>query len=392
VVWYARRSTREEWKMLKERRTVPLAAANWPTWILALALAASGCGNDSSPKPSESSPPDTNPAGSGRGTVWINTGLWLQGMDLESGEAVTDVFEVTTGLNSLYAMVPDGDRIWLGREDGAVVVVDPEKDEPTVLPVDSEETWGISQLAVGGGLAYVASRVKPHDPDPAGPPLVTIDTETLNEVARRDVFGEEFNEVFSSLALDGATLWGLHENSLGLLEIDADTLAVKRRLPLAENFENPSGPPVEGHGYGYMEQIGDALWVLDYSTNRVPIWRVDKATLTPTRVRELADEFGDLASECVRMASNEDSLFVLFCDDSVATVAHLDGTTGKTRAVYEFDSPGPGILQPTNDTLYVDSPSSPFEVVGVNLKTGAQRVVYTDTNYITGFAIAGAMK
>jgi hypothetical protein len=42
--------------------------------------------------------------------------------------------------------------------------------------------------------------------------------------------------------------------------------------------------------------------------------------------------------------------------------------------------------------LYVDSPTSLFDIVGVNLKTGAQRVVYTDSNYITSFAISDALQ
>jgi hypothetical protein len=359
-------------------------------WITALAIMASGCGSDSSPEAAETAPPGTNAGTSA--TLWIHSALWLQGIDLASGDAVTDIFEVTTGLNAIYTMIPAGDQIWLGREDGTVGVVDLEAENTTELVIDQVDTWGISEIAVGRGFAYVASRAKPAPPEPVGPPLVKIDTASLGEVAREDVFGEEFNEVFSSLVLDGNTLWGLHENTFGLLEIDADTLSVGNRVDLAEDFEDPAGPPVEGFGYGFMEMVGDALWVIDYSTNRVPLWRVDKATLEPTRVRDLADEFGDLASECVRVASNRDSVFVLFCDPSLGSVAHLDGVTGRTRAVYEFEDPGPGILQPTNDTLYVDSPSSLFDIVGVNLKTGAQRVVYTDSNYITTFAISGAIR
>jgi hypothetical protein len=57
----------------------------------------------------------------------------------------------------------------------------------------------------------------------------------------------------------------------------------ENRVDLAEGFEDPAGPPVEGHGYGFIEMGGDVLWVIDYWSDRV------------------------------RVASNRDSVFVLFC-------------------------------------------------------------------------------
>jgi hypothetical protein len=331
--------------------------------------------------------PAVNPDGggtAGQGRIWIEELQYVTALDLATGKTVGDDAMVDQGNDDIYTMLAGGGQIWVGRADGVVAVVDMQTMKVTPLTIDAVETWGIQSIVIGDRAVYVGSGAKPSASGmPEPPPLVRIDPATLAETGRSNVFGDDFNGTFKSMVGDGGTLWVLSEPDFKVIEVDAQNMAPRRSAPLGESPDDPTGARGEFNGGGYMVQVGGSLWVVDETSTRMPLLRVDKSSLQATYVRSLTDEFGPAALDCLRLFANADSVFVLFCDDTLHTVARLDGATGATAKKYT----GVSDIAVTKDKFYTVSPTKIHDLLEVDIATGTQRVVYTSGSYLGWIAV-----
>jgi hypothetical protein len=194
--------------------------------------------------------------------------------------------------------------------------------------------------------------------------------------------------------VDSDAIWLLRTSGFAVMKLDRQTLAVEETIFLGEDPDDVTGPRKDLYGYGEMVQVGDTLWIFDESRRSAPLLKLDKAGGEASFVRSLKEEFGDAAVECMDVTANEDSVFVLFCDDSLHEIVKLDGKTGATLRTYDLGVAGSGTVVELKGKLYIDSPTSASQILEIDEQSGASRLAYQGTGLIGGFAaevsIAGA--
>jgi len=358
--------------------------------ILAAAAAwLGGCGPSNS-KPSTETDASTagggnggnNSTNAGAGTLWVQGYLSVKGVDIATGQVKVQTSLLTGGAPDINSLYTDSKHVWGGLSDGSLLVIDKSSGSYSTIPIDTGHTSGIGELAILNGTVYVGSGAEPDAADPQAPPVVQIDATTLQEKRRDNVFGTDFNQYFSRVLADGTSLWILAASGYALEQVNAQTMAVEDTIFLGENPNNPTGPRQDGYGYGDMAMVGNTIWVIDASSDRLPLLKVDKGTGAVTYVRALVDEFGAAAAgSCALMAANQDSFFISFCDLTPVKVARFDGQTGSTLKTYDIGSSiGPHGVK--GQKLYTGSPTSDRQVIEIDVTSGAQRVVYTDSGLI----------
>ena len=325
-------------------------------------LTLAGCGgsktggdvNDDVPAAENGEPQEA--AASGQ-TLWatILGGGSLSGLDTGSGKRVnTGLVQVApVGTNVKHMVAAEG-KVWIGLSNGKLLVADGKTGAIVeTLEFDAKD-YGIEEMAVGGGSAYVAY---------AGPTLVRIDATTYEKAKQAPVVGPIHD--CDGMLVDGGTLWVLQGNGFALIKADASTLAVRDSVRIGSHPSDPTGPFKALYGHGTMTQVGGNVWVFDRAS--YTLIRVDKATMKPTRVAALKDI---TVHTSVRLAANADSFFVSISDDDGAKVVRYDGATGEARKTYEF---GPGAarsLAVTGDRLYVTSDEFGRDVLQVDIQSG----------------------
>lgn len=290
-------------------------------------------------------------------TLWVTvlSGGHLSGIDTGSGQMVVAPFPVGDFGSDVKHLVAADGKVWAGLDDGNLLIVDATTGKPAKTLTFDAKDYGIEELTVGPGSAYVAY---------SGPNLVRVDASTFETRERAAVIGSIHS--YDGILVDGATLWVLQANGFALIKADAATLKVRERVVLGQDPKNPTGPFRDLYGYGTMVQVGGNVWIVD--TYSDVLIRVEKATMKATRVASLKDTV--TRDTFIRMAANADSFFVSYSDDDAAKVVRYDGATGEARTTYEL---GPGAarsLAVTADRLYVPSDEFGRDVLQIDLQSG----------------------
>jgi streptogramin lyase len=327
-------------------------------------LTLAGCGrSDPGGDPGGDAPAEheaaTQAAGSGQ-TLWatVRDGTYLTGLDTGSGDTVVDPVQAgsfTTGVKHVAAA--DG-KVWLGLSDGKVLVVDAKTGAVAKTLTYPARDYGIEEMTAGQGSAYVAYGGK------GKPTLVRLDAATYDEKTRKPVIGSIHS--YEGMLVDGGTLWVLQGNGFELIKADAASLAVQDTVVLGQDPKNPTGPFKDLYGHGIMAQVGGSVWIID-RYNHVLI-RVDKATLSATRVASLKDIVH--RNMFVRMAANAESFFVAYSDEESAKVVRYDGATGEPKQTYDFGPGAARALAVADDRLYVPSKEFFGDVLQVDIQNG----------------------
>jgi outer membrane protein assembly factor BamB len=306
--------------------------------------------------PAENGQPQDG-AASGQ-TLWMTIlgGGSLSGLDTGSGDRVnTGLLQVAPVGTIVKHMVAAEGKVWIGLGNGKLLIVDAKTGKLAETLTFDAKDYGIEEMTVGGGNAYVAY---------AGPTLVRIDATTYEKQKQAPVVGRIHD--CDGMLVDGGTLWVLQGNGFALIKADASTLAVRDSVRIGSHPADPTGPFKALYGHGTMVQVGGNVWIIDRSSRT--LIRVEKATMKATRVADLRDTVTPNTS--VRMAANADSFFVSFSDDDAAKVVRYDGATGEAGKTYEF---GPGAarsLAVTGDRLFVTSDEFGRDVLQVDIQSG----------------------
>jgi hypothetical protein len=327
-------------------------------------LTLTGCGGSDEGGAGGGTPADngeTRESAAGGRTLWITVrgGTYLTGLDAESGETVVDAVQVgdfSAQANTLAAA--DG-KVWVGLEDGKVHVVDARAGTVARTLTYDARDYGIDEITAGRGSGYVAYGGKVE------PVLVRLDAATYEPKATKPVVSA--GQSYDGLLVDNGTLWVLQVTSFALVRADAATLAVRDRVVLGHNPQDPTGPfKANQYGHGVMVQVGGSMWIVDqYSRGLI---RVDKATMRATRVASLKDLIFHGMS--VRMVANADSFFVAYSDNQDARVVRYHGTTGQPERTYTFGPGAARAIVATGDHLYVTSDEFGQDVLQVDIESG----------------------
>jgi streptogramin lyase len=327
-------------------------------------LTLAGCGNSDTDGGVEGDAPAGNErsdeGGDSGQTLWatVLSGGHLTGLDTGSGRTVVAPFQIGDFGSDVKHLVAAEGKVWLGLDDGALLVVDAKTGEvATTLTFDAKR-YGIEEMAIGGGSAYAAYGGQ------SKPTLVRLDAATYQ--TRRQAPVIDAIDSYDGILVDGGTLWVLQANGFALVKADAATLAGQGRVALGQDPKNPTGPFKDLYGYGAMVQVGGNVWIIDLY-NHVLI-RVDKATMRATRMADLNDTITRNTS--VRMAANTDSFFISYSDDDAAKVVRYDGAGGEAKQTYDL---GPGAarsLVVTADRMYVPSDEFGRDVLQIDLQSG----------------------
>jgi outer membrane protein assembly factor BamB len=200
--------------------------------------------------PAENGEPKED-AASGQ-TLWVTIlgGGSLSGLDTGSGKKVTtglvQVAQVGTNVKNMVAA--EG-KVWIGLDNGKLLVFDGKTGKlAKTLEFDGKE-YGIEELTVGQGNAYVAFRKDRTS-------LVRIDATTNEKQKQAPVVGSIHS--CDGMLVDGGTLWVLQANGFALIKADATTLDVRDSVVLGRHPQNPTGPFKDlyvCHGPGRRQRV-----------------------------------------------------------------------------------------------------------------------------------------
>lgn len=297
-------------------------------------------------------------------TLWTITNALpsLVGLDTASHEVVFDV-SVAEGSIGVTAIDIGDDQVWLGRDDGTVVIVD-RGAEQVAAEVDltpfaefPEEPLQASHVLIGSGAGYsvAAQNIEP--------PVLRIDASTFEVTATADIL--PLGGYLNGMAYDGSDLWLVSWNSLALVRADPGSLELRGTVPLGQNPDDLSGFG-DFYGYGYLARTDAALWILDTISSRLV--GVDPATLTPRAAGDLSD-LTDFQTY-LEFAANQSSVFLLL--ENEASIVRFDGTTGERVQTYDLSTEG-GVsgMAVASDRLYVSKSQSPlYEILELDIESG----------------------
>lgn len=285
----------------------------------------------------------------------------LRGIDTGTHEPVLEV-EVAPWATEVTAFAVADDYVWIGREDGVLSAVDRKTrlvaGEVDLTPSDASEPAAIYHIAAGEGFAISSSQ------SANWPPILRVEAPSVSVVHEADVI--EGAGYINGIRYDGTDIWIIEWNSFELLRVDPKTLAVRARLVLGQDPNDPNafGPY---YGYGYMADSGDTVWVLDTASER--LLSIDKTTLTPRVRAELSGVF-DLDSY-IEFDANSRGVFLLLKESGI--VVRFDPLSGERSNTYDLsDDGGVGAMALGSDRLYV-TPNAVFvhEVREIDIETGS---------------------
>lgn len=323
---------------------------------LALGLCA-GCGSESDPGPSGASP-------GGGGRFWVATRGIQELLAVDSKTGKVDVELEVASDSEVSALAVASGQAWVGRSDGALVVVDgaSEKVDKTLNIASSGER--IELVTLGGGSAYVASG-SPNDPH-----VSRVDVASGSVQAEAPVIGGA--DLFSGLLYDSGTLWVLSDNNFTLSKVDATSLAVLGSVSLGQDPSEPEGPRGDFYGSGVMAQSDSKLWIIDVSSNQ--LLSVEKSSLSVQYESDLADL---LESEGgIALAANQESFFVTLPD--AGKIVRFDSATGARAQTYTLATGAGLAIAAGSDRLYVNKDAAGWDVSEVDIRSGMTTNTYAN--------------
>lgn len=322
-------------------------------WFAALTLLLlGGCGSDGGGGDEGAGGP--RPASGD--TLWlINRGVpFLQGIDTGTGDVEVDV-EVAEGDTRIFSLAVEDDRVWVGRDDGTIVVVDAEASaiEKTLALADPETT--IEHLALGDGSAYVATGSSFE------PLLTRIDASDFSTRATAPVIVT--SNRFDAVLYGRSNVFVLSGNAFGVKKLDPATLASVGSVGLGSDPSNPDALSDDTYGTGHMARAGSILWVVDQASHR--LLRVGEESLDASVVDDLSDLLEP--EGYTEFTSNGTSTFLLLSER--AEIVRFDGTTGARRRTYVLPE-GASTMAASEKKLYVATTSSSRRIVELDIESG----------------------